>query len=128
MGVDGLEPICETLHVAPSTYYSAKARPLHGGRRNAELAPRLEDLRQRDFSASSPEETWVIDFTYGSTWSGVVYVAFVCDCFSRCLVGWKARTMTATLVLDALKMPAWTRRGRDLAGLACHSDAGRVAR
>ena len=28
------------------------------------------------------------------------------------------------LVLDALNMAAWTRRGSDLAGLTCHSDAG----
>ena len=65
------------------------------------------------------------DFTYCSTWSGVVYVAFVIDVFSRRIVGWKAaRTMHASLVVDALNMAAWTRRGTDLAGLICHHDAG----
>jgi putative transposase len=45
--------------------------------------------------------------------------------FSRRIVGWKAaRQMTTALVLDALNMAAWTRRGTDLAGLVCHSDAG----
>jgi putative transposase len=88
-------------------------------------AMRAPDLVSRDFTATRPDEKWVCDFTYASTWSGIVYVAFVTDCFSRRLVGWKAaRTMTATLVLDALNMAAWTRRGRDLAGLTCHSDAG----
>ena len=88
-------------------------------------ALRAPDLLGRDFSATAPDEKWVCDFTYASTWSGVCYVAFVTDVFSRRLVGWKAaRTMTATLVLDALNMAAWTRRGRDLAGLTCHSDAG----
>jgi len=52
-------------------------------------------------------------------------VAFVTDVFSRRLVGWKAaRTMTTTLVLDALNMAAWTRRHTTLAGLLCHTDAG----
>ena len=62
-------------------------------------------------------------YTYCSTWSGVIYVAFVTDVFSRRIVGWKAaRSMTAALVVDALNMAAWTRRSTDLAGLICHSD------
>ena len=45
------------------------------------------------------------DFTYCSTWSGIVYVAFVTDVFSRRIVGWNAaRTMTTTLVTDAIDM------------------------
>ena len=32
--------------------------------------------------------------------------------------------MHASLVVDALNMAAWTRRGTDLAGLICHHDAG----
>ncbi len=60
-------------------------------------------------------------YTYCSTWSGVVYIAFIIDVFSRRIVGWKAaRTMHANLVVDALNMAAWTRRGVDLAGLVCH--------
>jgi hypothetical protein len=54
----------------------------------------------------------------------VVYVAFIIDVFSRRLVGWKAsRTMTASLVVDALNMAAWTRHTK-LDGLICHTDAG----
>ena len=88
-------------------------------------APRAPDLVKRNFSASRPDELWVADFTYCSTWSGIVYVAFVIDVYSRRLVGWKAaRSMTANLVVDALEMAAWTRRGTNLEGLVCHSDAG----
>ena len=88
-------------------------------------ASRAPDLLNRDFSATRPNEKWVADFTYCSTWSGVVYVAFIIDCFSRRIVGWKAaRTMTKELVIDALNMAAWVRRGVDLAGVICHSDAG----
>jgi putative transposase len=88
-------------------------------------ATRAPDLLGRDFTATGPNQKWVCDFTYCSTWSGVVHVAFVIDVFSRRIVGWKAaRSMSASLVVDALNMAAWTRRGTDLAGLICHSDAG----
>jgi putative transposase len=89
------------------------------------LAVRAPDLLRRDFTAIAPDRTWVADFTYCSTWTGIVYVAFVADVFSRRIVGWKAaRSMTAPLVIDALNMAAWTRRHTTVAGLICHSDAG----
>jgi putative transposase len=96
--------------------FTTKADPEH---------VRAPDLVKRDFTATAPNEKWVADFTYCSTWSGIVYVAFVVDVFSRRIVGWKAaRTMHASLVIDALNMAAWTRRGVDLDGVICHSDAG----
>ena len=39
---------------------------------------RAPDLVKRDFTATRPDATWVADFTYCSTWSGIVYVAFGC--------------------------------------------------
>jgi transposase InsO family protein len=88
-------------------------------------AVRAPDLVKRDFTATRPNEKWVADFTYCSTWSGIVYVAFVIDIFSRRIVGWKAaRTMHAALVIDALNMAAWIRRGVGVDGVVCHSDAG----
>ncbi len=86
---------------------------------------RAPDLVKRDFTATRPDELWVADFTYCSTWSGVIYVAYVLDVFSRRVVGWKAsRSMTADLVVAALDMAAWTRRHSTLEGLTCHTDAG----
>ena len=83
---------------------------------------RAPDLVKRQFVATRPDQLWVADFTYCSTWSGVVYVAFIIDVFSRRLVGWKAsRSMTAPLVVDALNMAAWARH-TDLEGLICHTD------
>lgn len=86
---------------------------------------RAPDLVNRNFRASRPDELWVADFTYCSTWGGVIYVAFIIDVFSRRLVGWKAsRSMSAHLVVDALNMAAWTRRHTSLDQLTCHTDAG----
>jgi putative transposase len=35
---------------------------------------RAPDLMDRDFTATGPNQKWVCDFTYCSTWSGVIYV------------------------------------------------------
>jgi putative transposase len=91
-------------------------------------APRAADLVDRDFSADRPNGLWVSDFTYVITWSGVVYVAFVIDAFSRRIVGWKADTnMRTELVLDTLEMALWSRDRDGIAladGMVSHSDAG----
>ena len=88
-------------------------------------AVRAPDLVNRNFTATRPNQLWVADFTYCSTWSGIVYVAFITDVFSRRIVGWKAaRSMTAQLVIDALNTAAWTRCHSSLANLTCHTDVG----
>ena len=89
---------------------------------------RASDLVDRDFTAVAPNRLWVADFTYVPTWSGMVYVAFVFDVFSRRIVGWRAATtMSTDLVLDCLEHAIWTRQ-RDgiatLTGLVHHTDAG----
>jgi putative transposase len=72
----------------------------------------------------------VADFTYVATWSGAVDVAFVLDCHSRRILGWRAATsMRTDLVLDALEQTIWTRTREgvtDLSGLVCHNDAGSI--
>lgn len=189
----GVEPICRTLGVAPSTYYAVKTRqrtPSARAQRDAQLldriravhqenygvygarkvwwtlrregievarctverlmaadglqgatrgkkrrttipdaqAERARDLVERDFKAPAPNRLWVSDFTYVATWSGVAYVAFAIDVFSRRIVGWKAdKTMKSSLVLDTLEMALWARdhHGQPVGeGLVLHSDAG----
>ena len=90
-------------------------------------AVRPADLVGRQFTATAPNQLWVVDFTYVATWSGFVYVAFAVDVFSRMIVGWRAaRTMKTDLPLDALDMALWHRgrAGHDVRGLIHHSDAG----
>ena len=89
-------------------------------------ASRPPDLVDRDFTASRPNELWVVDFTYVPTWSGMAFTAFVSDVFSRRIVGWRtAPSMPTELPLDALEMALWTRgrAGQDLDGLVHHSDS-----
>jgi len=88
-------------------------------------AERPADLVERNFKATAPNRLWVADITYVSTWSGVAYVAFVTDVFSRYIVGWKvSKTLKAELALDALEMAIWARGSADLKGLVHHSDRG----
>lgn len=183
----GVEPICTTLQVAPSTYYAAKSRPpsqraldderllpevervfvenygVYGRRKlwrqlNREgiqigrdrcarlmrtagisgmvrgrkvrttradaTADRAPDLVKRNWKVPAPNRVWVSDFTYVPTWSGMVYVAFIIDLYSRRIVGWRVDTnMRTGLVLDALEQAIWSRDER-LDGLVAHSDAG----
>jgi transposase InsO family protein len=51
-------------------------------------APCALDHVNSQFKATRPNELWVSDFTYVSTWQGFVYVAFIIDVFARRIVGW----------------------------------------
>ena len=187
----GVEPVCEQLQVAPSTYYAAKKRettPSKRSVRDAERAPILEalwtknrkvygadklwraarraghdigrdqvarlmrdlgicgvsrrrkkvfttksdpdavrapDLVNRDFTAKAPDQLWVTDITYVPTRSGMAYVCFIVDAYSRRIVGWRvAANMKTDMVLDALEMARSTRGSQRLVGLVTHADAG----
>ncbi|HAS09811.1 MAG TPA: IS3 family transposase [Acidimicrobiaceae bacterium] len=187
----GVEPICRTLEMAPSTYYAAKRRELapsaravrdavmmqvlmamwvanrkvygadklwkaarragHDIGRDATArlmrlmaiegvsrkprkvfttrqdpsALRAPDLVNRDFTADRPDALWVTDLTYVPTRSGMAYVCFIVDAFSRRIVGWRAAShMRTDMVLDALEMARLSRGAQRLVGLVTHSDAG----
>jgi len=186
----GVEPICDVLQVAPSTYYAAKKRtPSARAVRDAVMIPilvaiwtanrklygahklwkaarrsghdigrdqmarlmkkagiegvprrrkvrttradpaaeRHPDLVDRQFTADAPNRLWTVDLTYVATWTGVAYVCFITDAFSRRIVGWRvAAHMRASMVLDALEMARWSRCTR-LEGLVAHSDYAEVS-
>jgi putative transposase len=88
-------------------------------------APCPLDHVNRIFHAPAPNMLWVSDFTYVSTWTGVVYVAFVIDVYARRIVGWRtSRTAHASFVLDALEQALHERRPAQRGGLVHHSDRG----
>jgi putative transposase len=183
----GVERICRTLEVNPSTYYARKTRPpsmrmqrdtelaaaihrvwtqnrsvygarkvwrqlhregtpvarctverlmrregLSGIRRGKcwrttipdAAAPRPMDLVDRRFVAERPNQLWVADITYVTSWTGRCFAAFVVDVYSRMIVGWALTTHLRTeLALEALEMAIW-RRNTLLDGLVHHSDRG----
>jgi len=83
------------------------------------------DRVNRQFKAQRPNQLWVADFTYVSTWQGFVYVAFVIDVFARYIVGWRvSSSMQTDFVLDALEQALYARRPERDGALVHHSDRG----
>ena len=70
----------------------------------------------RQFEADRPNQLWVADFTYVSTWQGFVYVAFVIDVFARHIVGWRISSLELARALEDARV-----------GRASHAGVGVVA-
>lgn len=82
-----------------------------------------DNLLNRAFEASAPNQKWVTDISQIWTAEGWLYVAAIVDLFSRRVVGWAIKAeMTAQLATDALIMAIW-RRGRP-DSLLHHSNQG----
>ncbi len=106
---------------------------LHGVRRGKVIRTTFSDNKascpldkvQREFRAERPNQLWVSDFTYVSTWQGWLYVAFVIDVFARRIVGWRvSRSMHTDFVLDALEQALYARQPERDSSLIHHSDRG----
>ena len=83
------------------------------------------DKVNRQLRAQRPNQLWVSDFTYVSTWQGWIYVAFVIDVFARRIVGWRvSNSMTTDFVLDALEQALYARQPERDHCLIHHSDRG----
>ena len=83
----------------------------------------LNDLVQRDFTASAPDRKWFGDITYIRTWEGWLYLAVIIDAYSRKVVGWAmADHLRTELATAALQMALTTRRPAP--GLVHHTDRG----
>lgn len=83
------------------------------------------DRVNRHFKADRPNQLWVSDFTYVSTWQGWLYVAFIIDVFARRIVGWRvSSTMATDFVLDALEQALYARQPDSDDALIHHSDRG----
>lgn len=110
-----------------------RAQGLQGVRRGKRLRTTVPDdatVRpldrvNRQFRADRPNQLWVSDFTYVSTWQGWLYVAFVIDVYARRIVGWRvSKSMTTDFVLDALEQALYARQPGNDGSLTHHSDRG----
>ena len=85
--------------------------------------PVAENLLNRDFTASRPNEKWLTDMTFIETGEGWLYLAAVLDLFSRRVVGWAMDdNMQTQLVRRALMMAIQHRLPEGQ--LLHHSDRG----
>ncbi|MBX3088540.1 MAG: IS3 family transposase [Cryobacterium sp.] len=106
---------------------------LQGVRRGKVVRTTLSDMKapcpldrvNRVFKADRPNQLWVSDFTYVSTWQGWLYVAFVIDVYARRIVGWRvSNSMHTDFVLDALEQALYARQPERDGELIHHSDRG----
>ena len=106
---------------------------LEGARRGKNVRTTISDSKapcpldrvNRVFKAERPNQLWVSDFTYVSTWQGWLYVAFVIDVYARRIVGWRvSRSMHTDFVLDALEQALYDRQPERAESLVHHSDRG----
>ena len=106
---------------------------LQGVRRGKVVRTTISDMRapcpldrvNRQFKAERPNQLWVSDFTYVSTWQGWLYVAFVIDVYARRIVGWRvSSSMHTDFVLDALEQALYARQPERDGALIHHSDRG----
>ncbi len=85
--------------------------------------PIAENIVNRDFKASRPNEKWLSDITYIRTDEGWLYFTGVLDLFSRRIVGWSfSESLAHQCVLDALNMACQNRSPQE--DLIFHSDRG----
>jgi len=82
-----------------------------------------QDLVQRQFRPTAPNQLWCSDISYIRTWEGWLYLAVILDAFSRKVVGWAvADHLRTELATAALHMASISRRPPP--GLIHHSDRG----
>jgi putative transposase len=56
----GVEPICEQLPIAPSTYYAAKSRPPSArAMRDEGLKPEIERVHRDNFGVYGVRKVWL---------------------------------------------------------------------
>ena len=110
-----------------------RRRGLQGVRRGKVVRTTVSDNKvpcpldrvNRQFRAERPNQLWVSDFTYVSTWQGWQYVAFVIDVFARRIVGWRvSSSMRTDFVLDALEQALYARQPERDSSLIHHSHRG----
>lgn len=132
-GARSISTVATTRGVPLSRYRASglmKALNLHSSqlpKHNYKKANRehicIQNLLNRQFNVSEPNQVWCGDVTYvwaGSRWA---YLAVVMDLFSRKIIGWAMSYSPNTdLTANALSM-AYEQRGEPQ-GVMFHSDQG----
>jgi transposase InsO family protein len=92
------------------------------GRHRKPGPPVHDDLVQRDFTASRPNEKWLGDITEHPTGEGKLYLCSFRDCFSGRVVGYSiGDRMTSDLAVSALRNAVALRSPK---GTIVHTDRG----
>ena len=120
------EPMCDRTAwriCRDNSWWSAFGKKKARGNGKRPGPPVHDDLVQRVFAATAPNELWFSDITEHWTSEGKLYVCAVKDVFSNRIVGYSIDSrMKSSLAVKALNN-AVMRRG-DVAGCVLHTDRG----
>ena len=120
------EPMCDRTAwriCRDNSWWSAFGKKKARGKGKRPGPPVHDDLVQRVFAATAPNELWLSDITEHWTSEGKLYVCAVNDVFSNRIVGYSIDSrMKSSLAVRALNN-AVMRRG-DVAGCVLHTDRG----
>jgi putative transposase len=101
--------------------FAKKRSWYHNAQRQREVYK--ENILNRDFSPTKPNEVWSSDITYVWTKQGWVFLAVILDLYSRRVVSWSvAKTQDTELVMSALLKAINARKPQK--GLVIHTDQG----
>jgi putative transposase len=113
--------ICST-----NGWWSAFGKPKRG--KNDKPGPPVhDDLVQRDFTATAPNQLWLTDITEHRTAEGKLYLCAIKDVYSNRIVGYSIDSRMKSRLAVAALHNAVARRaaeGADVAGCIVHSDRG----
>ena len=85
--------------------------------------PVHDDLVERDFTATGPNQLWLADITEHRTAEGKLYVCAIKDVYSNRIVGYSIDSRMKSRLAVAALNHAVARRG-DVAGCVLHTDRG----
>ncbi|QIV83270.1 MULTISPECIES: IS3 family transposase [Mycobacteriaceae] len=92
--------------------------------KNGKVGPPVhDDLVERDFTASGPNQLWLSDITEHRTDEGKLYLCAIKDVFSNRIVGYSIDSRMKSRLATTALSSAVARRG-EVAGCILHSDRG----
>jgi len=84
---------------------------------------KYENILNRNFTASKPNQKWVTDISYIHTKQGVLYLSMIRDLYDNTIIAYKTGTeQTVNLVLNTIR--AAKDKEKVTIGLQLHSDQG----
>ena len=89
-----------------------------------EISPAPDNLLNRDFSASAPNEKWLTDITEFQIPAGKVYLSPIIDCFDGMVVSWSIGTRPNAELVNTMLDAAIDKLSASGSRPVVHSDRG----
>ena len=105
------------------TSFTRKSRKYNSYK--GEISPEVDNVINRDFSASQPNQKWLTDITEFHIPAGKVYLSPIIDCFDGMVVSWTIGTspnaeLVNTMLQDAINTLKISERPMVHSDRGCH--------